>query len=174
MAADLPVVKDYLIPLEKYPHIHKSKTVADAVGVILSFTCGENERLRYSELLVIDNGDTCVGRVTLQDILYGLDKRLFDVSSVKGFEGKRSDYPDLTILWEDSFYKDCVKRGVTPVTEVMSKATARVKENDSLLKALYILLHSKEVVLPVVDGDKILGVVRLEELFKAVTSQCRL
>jgi len=49
-----------------------------------------------------------------------------------------------------------------------------VKGRDPLLKALSIMLHSNEVVLPVVEDGAVVGVIRLEEIFTAICGVCRL
>ena len=141
---------------------------------IQSFTCGENDRLRYPELLVLNDQNQLVGRLTLQDILQGLDKRLVEVPKVKGFEGKGSEFPNLAILWEDSFFVECSKKATNPIKDFMSPTKRHVKGGDPLLKALSIMLHSNDVILPAVDEARVIGVIRLEEIFKAICSRCKL
>ncbi|MBA3016259.1 MAG: CBS domain-containing protein [Proteobacteria bacterium] len=174
MTADTLVVKDFIIPLDRYPHLSDTQTLHDAVEIIQTFTCGPSDRLRYSELMVINDQNQLVGRVTLQDILQGLDQRLVDVTKVKKFEGQSVEYANLSILWEDSFFVECAKKRITPIKDLMSPATRFVKGEDPLLKALAMLLHSNDVIMPVVDDGRVVGVIRLEEIFKAISSRCQL
>lgn len=174
MTADTLVVKDFIIPLDRYPHLSDTQTLHDAVQIIQSFTCGPNDRLRYSELMVIDQQNQIVGRVTMQDILRGLDPRLVDIGNVKKFEGQHVEYANLSILWEGSFFVECAQKGGTPITDLMSPVQRFVKAEDPLLKALAMLLHANDVIMPVVDGDRVIGVIRLEEIFKAISTRCQL
>jgi predicted transcriptional regulator len=167
-------VKDIAILLENYPHIQETQTLHDGVQVIQSFTHGENNHLKYSELLVINDRNQLVGRLNLQDILQGLDKRLVAVPKPKGFEGKGAEYPNLAILWEGSFYLECSKKASRPISDFMSPAQRYVKGSDPLLVALSIMLYAHDFLLPVVEEKRVIGVIRIEEIFTAISSQCKL
>jgi CBS domain-containing protein len=171
---DNPVVKDHLITLTSYPHLTEDQSLSDAVEIIKSYTAGEEERLKYSEMLVLDNNNRLVGRVTIQDIIMGIDPRFIGLAKVNKYQGKKADVTNLIILWEDSFFEECSKRGTKMIRDFMSPIRHTVKSGDSLLKALAIMLSANETVLPVMDADRVVGVIRLEEIFKAITSQCRL
>ena len=173
MSTDNQVVKDFIIPLEKYPNLNENQTIHDAVEVLRSFTCGEHDRLRYAALLVLNDQNQLVGAVTMRDILQALDARLKDLPKVKEFEGKGSDFPDLTILWEDSFFVECTKRSHVPIKDFMSP-THHVKGGDPVLKALSIMLSTNDDILPVVENGRVIGVIRLEEIFKEINDRCRI
>ncbi len=171
MAAENPVVRDFIVSIDEYPHIKDTETLSDAVQTLLSFTCGEKNGLRYGGMLVVNEKNELVGRLNLQAILQAFDKRLVDVP---GHEGKDGEYPNLAILWEDSFFHKCSEKKDTPVSDFMTKTKNLVKGEDSLLKALSIMLHSDEVVLPVRENGAIVGVIRLEEIFTAICGVCKL
>jgi CBS domain-containing protein len=174
MASDNPVVRDLVIPLENFPHLVETQTLHDAVAELISYTCGEYGRVRYAELLVFNDRNQLSGRVTLQDILLSLDPRLKEASKVKEFEGKSSQFPDLTILWEDSFFVECSKWSHIRIKDLMSPIKHTVKGGDPVLKALAIMINSKFTVLPVVDEGRIIGVIRLKEIFTAITAKCKI
>ena len=173
MTADIPVVRDHLIPIAKYPSLKETQTLGEAVQVILSYTCG-NDRLRFSEILVLNDQNQLVGHLNLQLILKALDKRLADIPEVKGHEGKGAQFPNLSILWEDSFFHTCPLKRDIPVRDVMRPTNRYVKSDDSLIKALSIILQSYEDTLPVVENSSIVGVIRLEEIFKVICGLCNL
>ena len=66
MASDNPVVRDLVIPLEDFPHLNENQTLHDAVEVLLSYKCGEYDRIRYAEILILNDRNQLTGRVTLQ------------------------------------------------------------------------------------------------------------
>jgi len=173
VSTDNPVVKKFIIPLEKYPNLNENQTIHDAVQVIRSFICGENDRLRYAALLVLNDQNQLVGAVTLRDILRGLDPRFREFPKVKKFEGKGSEFPDLTILWEDSFFVECTKRSHVLIKDFMS-SIHHVKGGDPILKALSIMLSTNHDILPVVENDTVIGVIRLEEIFKEINDRCKI
>jgi predicted transcriptional regulator len=174
MASDRPVVRDLVIPIEKYPHVNEYHSLHDAVAAIISYTYGTNDRIRYDELLVFNDRNQLSGLVTLQDILQCLHPRLKEVSKGRKFEGKKQEFPDLTILWEGSFFVECTKGSKLLIKDCMSPIKHIVKGDDPVLKALAIMLKTKEVILPVIDEDRITGVIRLKEIFKEIANKCRL
>ncbi len=174
MASDNPVVRDLVIPLEDFPHLNENQTLHDAVEVLLSYTCGEYGRIRYAELLILNDRNQLSGRVTLQNILLNLDPRLKEASKVKGFEGKGAGFLDLIILWEDSFFVECRKWSHILIKDLMSPIKHIVKGSDPVLKALAIMTNTQNLVLPVIDEGRILGVIRLKEIFKTITARCKI
>ncbi|MCJ7601204.1 MAG: CBS domain-containing protein [Desulfobulbaceae bacterium] len=174
MTKDIPVVRDYTIPLERYPHLNEKKTLRDAAKEIQSFTAGENKQLRYSEALVVNDQNQLVGRMTLTDILHGLAPQLVESTRVQKFEGKTADFANLALLVEDSFFKECSLRWSKPVSSFMSPVENTVSADTHLLQTLLIMLNTKDYNLPVVDNEMIVGVIRMEEIFKAISSHCNL
>ncbi len=174
MASENPVVKDLIIPLESYPHIHESQTLHDADQAIQAYSCQENDRLIYAVLFVLNDQNQLTGRLTLKDMMQSLDPRLKEASKVKEFEGKEMENSNLAILWEDSFFVECTKRSRTLVKDIMSPIKHILKGSDPVLKALSIMLSTQEVVLPVVDEDRVIGVIRLKEIFKAISNKCKI
>ena len=174
MASDNPVVRDLVIPLEDFPHLNENQTLHDAVEVLLSYTCGEYGRIRYAELLILNDRNQLSGRVTLQNILLNLDPRLKKASKVKGFEGKGAGFLDLVILWEDSFFVECRKWSHILIKDLMSPIKHIVKGSDPVLKALAIMTNTQNLVLPAIDEGRIIGVIRLKEIFKTITARCKI
>ena len=173
MTEAIPTVKDHLIPIAKYPSLKDTQTISEAAQVILSYTCG-NGRLVFSEILVLNNHKQLVGHINLQSILKALDKRLDDIPEVQEYEGKDAKFPNLSILWEESFFNTCSLKRDIPIREVMQPTSSYVKSDDSLIKALVIILHSHEDSLPVLENGSIIGVIRLEEIFKVICDSCNL
>ncbi len=169
MVTENPVVRDHMVPISNYPHLKKTETLGDAVAALLPYTCGETGGLRYADILVVDDNNEMVGRLNLQNILQTYDKHL---APTKGYEGKEGDFPNLTILWEDSFFSKCREKNQTAISACMVPPARPVKAGDSLLKALTIMLHNGEQALPVVEDKAIVGVIRLEEIFVALCGVC--
>lgn len=174
MTTDIPVVRDYTIPLERYPHLNEKKTLRDAAKVIHSFTAGEKEQLRYADALVVNDQNQLVGRITMTDILHGLAPQLVEATKVTKFEGKTGDFPGLALLVEDSFFKECSLQWSKPISKFMSPVEHTVSADTHLLQTLLVMLSTKDFNLPVVAHDEIVGVIRLEEIFTAISKHCNL
>ncbi len=168
MATGIPTVRNVLIPLDRYPHINENQTLHDAVNELKSFTAGVNNRLLYDVLLVVNDQNQLVGRVTLADIMKALFPALYEAVKVKKFEGKGTEFPNLAILLEDIVIKECSMKAIKPVKEFMSDAESFIQADTQILKTLIIMLNTGYNNLPVIDGDAIIGVIRLEEVFLAM------
>ncbi len=167
---ELFLVKGLLIPMKRFPHVQEDRSLQQAVAVLRDFTCGENERMRYSEMMVISTEHKLVGRVSIQSILRGLDPNLSQ--AVKGYQGQSGEFPNLAILWGNSFFSGCNISFGKNIKDFMTPLPAAVKDTESALKALSIMLTHNETVLPVVSGNEVVGVIRLEEIFDAVVKRC--
>jgi len=158
------------IPIDAYPHLHEDQTLQEAIAVIRSFSC--EEQLQFSELLVLNDREQLSGRVTVRELLEGLEPRLLKRKRKWKFEGLEDDYPNLAILWEESFFKKCHGRAGKPIKEFLSPIKRTVKVTDPLLKTLYIMMRKQENNLPVLMKKRVVGVVRIKEVFAAICSYC--
>jgi len=52
----------------------------------------------------------------------------------------------------------------------MSEAEVSVDAEDSILKASHMMLHEDAYLLPVMEGEKLVGVVRMGDLFHHITN----
>lgn len=172
MAPDNPVVRDLVIPLERFPHLFEHQTLHDAVEVLNSYTCEGDDRLGYADLLILNDRNQLSGRVKLADMLLSLDPRLKEVSKIRAFEGKGSDFPDLITLWEDSFFVECKKWSHIHIRDLISPIKHIVKGGDPVLRALALMISTKDAVLPVIDEGRVIGVIRMKEIFKSITARC--
>lgn len=165
-------VGDHAIPLDVYPHLREDQTLHEALRAMQTIPC--EERIRFSELLILNEQEQLIGRVTVREILQGLEPRLLREEETRTFEGFEAEYPNLAILWEDSFFEQCHKQAAQPIKEFLSPIKTVVKASDPLLKALYIMMHTKENNLPVLEGDRVVGMIRIEEIFAAVCGHYQL
>jgi len=167
------IAKDFLIPIDKYPHIGQDQTLQEAVEALQSMRWGVHENLlRFSELLVLNADNQVVGRLTVQDILAAMEPRLLKLDQDPIFKGGKIDSPNLAILWEQSFFKQCKTYNAKKVGEVMSPIATVLKTSQHILVALHTMLHNNETHLPVLAGDEVIGVLRLEEVFTVITGLC--
>jgi CBS domain-containing protein len=168
--AESLLVRKFVIPLSRFPSVTEDKSLHEAITTLNSFTCGPSERMRYSEILVLNGKNQLIGHANIGKILEGLDPHLS--SHISGFQGKGTDFPNLTALWGDSFFKECGSKFRKSIKEFMAPLPRSVQGGDSVLKALSIMLSARETVLPVLEQDEVTGVIRLEEIFGAIVRRC--
>jgi hypothetical protein len=174
MSNAMPVIKDLIIPLDVFPHLGSDQSVHEAVGQLFSHTDSASGKLLYDELLVVNSSSQYVGRLTIQGILTCYFPTLFDGGQKEIFAGKKEKFSDLAILLEDSFQAECKRQGALPISQFMAPPLKSIKADMHPLHAAEIMMAENETCLPVVEGQALIGVVRLTDLFRTLAGSCSL
>ncbi|MGD9182257.1 MAG: CBS domain-containing protein [Desulfobacterales bacterium] len=142
-----------VIPLSEYPHIPYWGTLREA---IVQFNAAYE--IGHHAVLVFDEAYKLVGILLQKDVLKGLEPKF------------AQHYEDgVPILWDELLQTGSEKRLAQPVKEFMSEVKATIDIDDSILKASHIMLQEDNDLLPVMEGDKLIGVLRMDELFHDLT-----
>lgn len=161
-----------MIPLAGFPRMPESGTVQEAIGQLRSFCpIGSTGPCGFTELMVVDGQGSLVGRVTQQGILKVLFSSLLDSADIKKFEGKTAEFSDLATLLNGVLIKEGVNHLETTLTGVIERNIRSLSPNTDLVHAMSVMVICQETVLPVVDGAKLVGVVKLSEVFGALGDQ---
>ncbi|MDP3036376.1 MAG: CBS domain-containing protein [Rhodocyclaceae bacterium] len=159
-------VRELLIPLADYPHVRSDASLRD-VFAKLHASCGSADLFR--SVLVLDEKDRLIGMLGLKDLLNALLPDYLR-SSAK-FQGAGDDLSALATLWQDdceeachSAHKIAARYYVTPVPQA-------IQADDPLTKAVFIFATASTNILPVTDGKRLIGVLRLVDLLDEVTSE---
>ncbi|MBM4289682.1 MAG: CBS domain-containing protein [Deltaproteobacteria bacterium] len=150
-------VKDLMFPLEDYPHIPYWFTLTQAVVIVREAAIKFKGSFEPRAVLVFDEKYNLLGLLTLKDILRGLEIDLLEKSG--GGE----------ISWADLVGQDLQQQAQKQVSEVMSPFRVSVSVEDSLVKALTLLLQETVEKIPVLEGDKVVGLIRLADLFQEIS-----
>jgi CBS-domain-containing membrane protein len=154
MANSEKQLKDLVIPLSRYPHMPYWATLKEAV---VQLTLAQKELPpdeRRRTVLVFDEAYRLKGILTQRNILKGIEPRF----SEKVAEGYHLD-------WQDLVNKPSQEQLAKPISDFMSPIQATVERGDSLLKASHVMISHGLGLLPVMDGPKVAGVVRLQDVF---------
>ena len=147
-------VMDLIIPLTDYPHMPYWGTVREAIVQLnVSYETG------HHMILVFDEAYKLAGMLLQKDILKAISTKLGE-----------SDEENIPISWDDMLKTGSEKRLALPVKEFMSEATASIDGKESILMASHIMLKETTYVLPVTEGERLIGVVRMEDLFHEITN----
>jgi CBS domain-containing protein len=172
VSTDNQTVRDIMIPLQGFPRMKESGTVQEAIQQLRSFCpVGSAGPCGFSELMVVDERGGLIGRVTQQGILRVLFSSLLDSFKIKGFEGRTAEFSDLATLLNGVLMKEGVNHLNATLTKVIEKNVKTVSTSTDLIHAMSTMVLSGETVLPVLDKDKLVGVVKLTEVFGALGDQ---
>lgn len=151
---DTKKIKDLVIPLSEYPHMPYWATLREAIAQLnVAFETG------YHAVLVFDEAYELVGMLLQKDILKGLEPRFAE------------HYKEGVPVFRDSLLKaGSEKKLIRPIKEFMSEATTALDAEDNILKASHIMLNENTCLLPVLEGGKLMGVVRMNDIFQQITN----
>ena len=156
-------VKELMIPLEDYPHIPYWFTLRQAMAIVREAAIKFEGSFEPRAILVFDEKYQLMGMLTLRDIIKGLEPRFMHETALV-----KSD-PNLTVLMGDLFGPGMREASQKPVSEVMSPIKVTVQGNDPIAKAIFLMIKEGVGVMPVIQGSKVAGMVRLSDLFKEIS-----
>lgn len=152
-------VREVMIPLKKYPHVPQWFTLRQAVAIVResSFECAGAFEPRT--VLVFDEKHRLVGILTLRDLLKGLEPGFMQER-----EMRKTD-PSLQIEEGELLGPGMKKQAGKPVAEVMSPVRVTINAEASLAKAIFVMVRENVGMMPVMEEDQVVGMVRLTDLF---------
>lgn len=168
MNKETSVVRDIIIPLDRYPHLNENRTIQEAVEVLMAFRAREQRPPLYTVLLIVNDKNQLVGKLSLIDILHGLVPRLVDTTKADKFEGKDAEYPNLAFLYEEKTFANCGKNQQKPVKPLLQDIDFSISADTHILNALVMMSHRNDFYVPVTENGNIIGILRLEEIFNAI------
>lgn len=161
-------IRDIVVPLDEYPKVHEEATLHDA---FVALNAGYASGKRYRHLLVLNRQDQLVGLLGIHDLLRGLfpDYLRTGEGGRHAYAGPVPDFPALTLVWAETCREQCPVAAGKPVREFMSPVLAKVGPDDPITKAAYLMVIHDKSMLPVAAGDRLVGVVRLIDVFNEAT-----
>lgn len=155
-------IRDICVPLAEYPHLPDTATLRDALAILRA---GQTDRKRFRHLLVLNAQGQLAGILGMRDILRGLFPDYLRTQERAHHDGPIPDFPALTLIWAETCHSQCPMAADKPVRDFMSQVPAKVGVNDPITKAAYLMVIHDTSMLPVADGNKLVGVVRQIDVF---------
>ncbi len=173
------LVKDLLVPLEEYATVDESATLYEAVLALEEAQEKfEDKHSRYSHraILILDKTGNVVGKLSQLDVLKALEPKYQEMVQGKGLHRYGFSKQFMKSMLEDynlfaSPLDDiCRKAGEQNVKKFMYTPTEGeyVSENVSLDVAIHQLIMGHHQSLLVTRDEKIVGILRLTDVFAAV------
>jgi len=174
---DKITARDLMVPLEEYATVSEEATLKDAFDA-LEMAQEELDRKRYKYLhravLVLDNNNTVVGKITQLDILRGLEpnyKHIIDTSRRLSFSGFSANFlnsmMDMHSLWAQPLSGICAKATDVKVKNLMITLTEGefIDEKARLEEAMHMMVMGHHHSLLVTKDGNIAGILRLTDVF---------
>ena len=161
--SDTKKVKELMITLEDYPHIPYWFTLRQAMAIVREAAIKFEGSFEPRAVLVFDEKYQLMGILTLRDVIKGLEPRfLHETALIK------TD-PSLTVMMGDLFGPGLREASQKPVSEVMSPIKVTIQGSDPIAKAIFLMIKENVGMMPVIQGSKVAGMVRLSDLFKEIS-----
>jgi len=156
-------VREFMIPLEDYPHIPYWFTLRQAMAIVREATIKFEGSFEPRAVLVFDEKYQLMGMLTLRDIIKGLEpKFLKDSGMVKAD-------PNLAVMMGELFGPGLKEQAQKQVSEVMSPIRVTVSADAPIAKALALMILENVGMMPVMQDNRVVGMVRLSELFQEIS-----
>jgi CBS domain-containing protein len=171
-------IKDRMIPIENYPRVSQNATLREAALSLRISFCeldgGMCTEAGPRTVLVVDENGKLIGIVDfnsfLETMIPEISGGLSDKLSALGVSIAFAQ-ADAAALDESriGFRARVIKNAKTKVRDIMLKIRGTIDVDATLLDGLKKMYRNKITVLPVYEGDKLVGVMRDADLFLAVT-----
>jgi CBS domain-containing protein len=152
-------VKDLMIHLEDYPHIPYWFTLRQAMAIVREAAIKFEGSFEPRAVLVFDEKYQLMGILTLRDIIKGLEPRFLKETNLVKMD------PSLTVLMGDLLGPNLKEASQRPVSEVMSPIQATIDGDAPIVKALYVMIKENVGMMPVIQDNKVAGMIRMSDLF---------
>lgn len=172
-------VKDLMVPLSEYATVTDDATLYEAVRALEAAQEkfeDRHTRYRHRAILILDKGGNVIGKISQLDALKALEPKYQSMSAGEGSHrfGFSKQFMQTTLedyhLFSNPLDDICLKAGRQNVKNFMYTPTEGeyVAEDASLDVAIHQLIMGHHQSLLVARDTKIVGVLRLTDVFAAV------
>ncbi len=168
--------RDVMLPPTGYPHCRLSCTIREGiVALSASAVKLDDAHIMLPRYLLIldDEGDELHGIVSRRELLKGLVPHLLEDREVADHIRKLvpfgGDTPsDLAIRWTSLFSNAALEASSRSIASIMVPIRGTVQVNDTLSTVISTMLHHGVDLVPVLDGNRVAGVVLMTNIFDIV------
>ncbi len=168
-----------MIPISNYAVTSPDNTLQDAIAKMRKVFCEIDKKEECTESghrtgLVIQDGKL-VGIIDFQSIMRSLMPEIAGKLSDKlaalgvSIAFAEADAHDLDAA-RSSFKERVLHNAMTKVGDIMLKLRGQIDVDSDLMKALKLMHKNRVTVLPVFEGDRVVGVLRDSDLFLATAN----
>jgi CBS domain containing-hemolysin-like protein len=164
----MKIVRELMVPLDAYSHVSEDASLFEAIMSLENALHKPQEaadpfRPRDRALLVMDQNNKIIGKLSMWDAIKGLDPRSDrQVDALAMVE----DYG----LWERPLQNILDRAKAVKAKDLLPKVSEEeyIDENASLNQALHRLITGHHLSLLVNSGKEAVGILRLSDVFREV------
>ena len=180
MSVRLKGVKELMLPLDDYALVSEDATMLEALHALDEAQKKlPPDRQPHRAVLVIDKHQKIVGKLGHLAFLKGLEPRYGEVGDL-GTLSRVGLSPELITsmmnnlrLWKESFVDYVHRAKQTRVKDVMHPVTESIQEDAPLSEAIHKIVMYQTLSLLVTRGNKIVGILRLSDLFSEIAEKVK-
>ena len=154
-------VREIMIPIEGFSSVSADTTVKNAAYILKNSMSNQDFSSEMNCLLVFEN-KLLVGFVGIQELLASVQPPNFRDDWYRGWNVSNWVEP---VFMRGLFTNLCRDMAEKPVRDIMEPSTISLCTDSTLEEAVYKLFRQKRNMLPVTEGDKIVGILRAGDLF---------
>jgi CBS domain-containing protein len=174
-------VRDLMIPIDDYAKVGANDSLKDAVQEL------ERVHQKYSDLhykhraLLVMDGDKVIGKLSMHDVIVGLEPAYRQLGDYRAFQSSGMSTEFLKSIresyqmWDHPMENICEKAAAQKVGDIMYTPTdaEHVEAEAPLDEAVHQMVIGSHQSLLVTDGEKIVGILRLTDIFHEVALAIR-
>lgn len=175
------LVKDYTVPVDKFPRLSDSATFAEAVLALdkaqEEFASGKREQ---RIMLVFDNDNKIVGKLSPLDVVRGLEPDFDKLVDAQASSFISSGYvidamKDHALLWSTPLDDLCSSAGKIKVRDFIRKPSASqiIEAGETLNLAFHRFVLFRHDSLFVMDGQKLVGLLRFSDVYREIARRIK-
>ncbi len=157
-------VKELLVPISEYLIINADASVKDAFFLLRK---NFEDWKGFRSIFVFDEEDNLKGHVSMIDLIQAVEPKFF--KEVSTYQGPGEEESELILICQQLFSEQCREEAKKPIIDVMRPVEAILSSEDPITKAAYMMVKNKIRVLPVHEKGKIVGVIRLTDVFNWIS-----
>ena len=172
------IIKELMVPLSEYATVYEDATLYQAVLALeKAQEKFDDTRYPHRAVLILDKKNKVIGKLSQLDVLKALEPKYNDMLTGDGMQryGLTKHFMTSILkdyhLFENPMEDICDKAGRKNVKQFMGTLTEGeyVEASASLAEAVHQLVLGNHQSLLVVEGADIVGLLRLTDVFAAVT-----
>ena len=176
-------VREVMVPIEEYATVDIEATIGQAVAALEEAQAHLGERdYKHRAVLVLDRNKKVVGKLSQLDFIRGLEPKYRQIMDYKYLtrQGLTMHFLRAMLadqkLWERSLEEICRDGSEIKVKDAMytPEDNEYVVADASLDEAIHQFVMGHHQSLLVTEDSKIVGILRLTDVFKLITSACQL
>jgi CBS domain-containing protein len=168
-------VKEIMVPIEKYPTIHKDATMVEAILKLHEAVKNAPPEIPpFRAVLVVDEDGKVIGKVGHFAFLKGLEpkyKNLFDVDKLSRVNLSSKFIETLFekfSLWHEIPMDLCSVASNIKVLDIMQPIEESVDEDETLPMAIHKIIMWQFLSVLVKRGNEVVGILRTSDLINEI------